>query len=177
VEAEKIQEVLVPTEMEDEDDYYDEQEFMIRGLNSLRRVFLDKKPHIKGYYKIRKMHGEIVSTMIQYHYDGKFKQQVNRDFAPKTVHEKSVYLLESDFDLDTKIGFNSYYDMVIYKPASNMNCITEHFIQDHHYRKPEKMDFLQSMLGSKPGLFEITGMDMGEGYVYIKDVFTGDEKK
>jgi hypothetical protein len=33
------------------------------------------------------------------------------------------------------------------------------------------------MLGSKLGLFEITGADVNEGYAYIKDVFTGAEYK
>jgi hypothetical protein len=58
-----------------------------------------------------------------------------------------------------------------------MNCITEEFIQKHHYKKPEKIEFLNNMLNSKIGLFEVTGTSMEEGYVYIKDVFTGTEYK
>jgi hypothetical protein len=42
-------------------------------------------------------------------------------------------------------------------------------------KKPEKIEFLQSMLDSKLGLFEVTGTDLMEGYAYIKDVFTGVE--
>lgn len=158
-----------------EDEAFDEHEFWIRAFTNFRRFALDKKPHIKEYYKIRKMHSEIVDAMIKYHDDDKFEQKVNTDFAPHAEPDKILYLLESDFDLETQTGAQGFYDMRIYKAARNMNCITEDFIQHHRYRKPEKIEFLHSMLASKPGLFEITGTDFDEGYVYIKEVFTGVE--
>jgi len=40
---------------------------------------LDRKPHIKAYYKIRKLHSEVLSAMIAYHDDGKFKQKPDTD--------------------------------------------------------------------------------------------------
>ena len=58
-----------------------------------------------------------------------------------------------------------------------MNCITEKFIQSHRYRKPEKIEFLHSMLDSTIGLFEITKTEINEGYVYLKDIFTDIEYK
>ena len=86
-------------------------------------------------------------------------------------------MLESEFDMGTRIGEYAFYDMLIYKPASNMNSITEAFIQNHRYRKLEKIEFLHSMLDSKLGLFEITGADPDEGYAFLKDVLSGDEHK
>jgi hypothetical protein len=160
---------------DDDDDYYDEQEQLINAMNNLRRFFLDKKPHIKKYYKIRNIHSEIVNTMIQYHHDGKFKRQIDTDFVSEPEHEKDIYLLECDFDLDTGTGAQAFYDIWIYKMAANMTCITDDFIRDHRYRKPEKIVVFHSMLDSKLGLFEVTGTDMEEGYAYLKDVFTGDE--
>jgi hypothetical protein len=149
---------------------------MINALNSMRKILLDRKPHIKEYYKIRDMHGEVVNAMVQYHYDGKFKQQVDKNFASEPDHEsKTVVLLESSFDLTTKEGEQGFYDMMIYKIAANISCITGDFIRDNHYRRPDKIEFLHSMLDSKLGLFEITGTDIDEGYAYIKDVFTGVE--
>ena len=152
------------------------QESLINGINNLRMFLLEDKPHIKEYYKIRKIHSEIFNAMIQYYDNDKFKRQISADIDSDTKSEL-LELLESNFDLETHTGLHSYYDMLVYKHASYMNCITEDFIKNNHYKRPEKKEFLQSMLDSKPGLFEVTGIDMKEGYAYIKDVFTGAEYK
>jgi hypothetical protein len=164
------------SDMQD-DDSYEDQDFMINAINNIRKFLLDRKPHIKEYYKIRNIHGDIANAMIKYHYDGKFKQQFDTDSFSEPRHEKKVYVYESDFDLDTREGGQAYYDMQIYKTASNASCITDDFIRNNRYRKPEKIEFLHSMLDSKLGLFEITGTDMENGYAIIKDVFTGAEYK
>jgi len=158
-----------------QDDYFDffEREHIITGINNLRRIFLDGKPHIKTYYKARNIQSEIVNAMIQYHHDGKFERAGN-NIVSETKPE-NLYLLESKYSLNTREGGQAFYDMLIYKPAPNMSCITEDFIRNHRYKKPEKIDFLHSMLDSKLGLFEVTGIDMKDGYAYIKNVFTGVE--
>jgi hypothetical protein len=185
IESEDIEEIedieeddyIESGDTQDDDDYYNEQEFFINALNNIRGYLLEKKPHIKEYYKLRNMHGEIVNTMIQYHYDGKFKKQIDTDVIPKTEpgETREVHILESDFDFETQLGIESFYDMWIYKMSPNVNCITDDFIQKHRYRNPEKIELLHSMLNSKLGLFEITGTDEKEGYVYLKNVFSGTE--
>jgi len=171
------------------DDFYDDEdkndeadifsndfknnEMFITAFNNMRRIFLDKKPHIKKYLKIRDMHNEIVSTMAQYYHDGKFKRQIDMD--SDVEHERVLHLLECDFNLNTDAGNQGFYDIMIYKPAPNVTCITDDFLGNHRYRKPEKIELLQCMLNSKLGLFEVTEVDMNEGYVYLKDVLTGDE--
>ena len=67
--------------------------------------------------------------------------------------------------------------MQIYKTSGNVNCITEDFIEKRRFKKPEKIEFLHSMLKSRLGLFEITKTDSEEGYVYLKEVFDGSEYK
>ncbi len=156
-----------------EESVFDERDFLLNALINLRRFTLDKKPHIKEYYRIRKMHGEIVDAMIEYYDGGSFKQEMNDEAVSQTDGEKTVYLIESSFDLDTRVGAQGFYDMLIYKTALNTSCITEDFIRRRRYRKAEKVEFLHSMLDSKPGLFEITGTDPDEGRAYLKDVFTG----
>ena len=158
-----------------DDDLYNEQKLFIGAINNIRKHLLRDKPHIKKYYKIRNMYGEIVNTMVQYYQDGKFKKQIDNTSDSETKREISVHLLEADFDLDTEIGAQSFYDIWIYKTASNVTCITDDFIRDHRYRKPEKIELLHSMLDSKLGLFEVTGTNIHEGYAYLKDVFTGAE--
>ena len=157
-------------------DFYT-RERIITGINNLRRIFLDKKPHIKAYYKARNIHSEIVNAMIRYHHDGKFERQFNRAGTNivSEIKPENIHLLESKFDLDTREGKQAFCDMLVYKPSPNMSCITEDFIRNRRYKKPEKIDFLHSMLDSKLGLFEVTGTDMEDGYAYIKNVFTGDE--
>lgn len=178
----KQQNTVVENDYEDID--FNKAEFLINVRNNFRSYFLEKRPHIKEYEKTRKLHSEIINNMVHYFESGKFEQKVDTDYVPhtKSVYkredsksENTVILIESSFDLETREGVQGLYDMLIYKKAPNINCITEEFIQKHRYRKPEKIEFLQSMLNSEVGLFEITGTDSEEGYACLKEVFTGSE--
>ena len=160
---------------------FNDQEFLLQVFNSFRTITLDLKSHIKEYYKIRKMHSDIVNTMIRYHEAGKFEQKIDSNYVYKNEHlpesKETLYFIESSFNLETREGVQALYDLLVYKISPNINCITEDFIQSHRYRKPEKVEFLQSMLDSTIGLFEITKTDIDEGYVYLKDIFTDVEYK
>lgn len=160
---------------------FNDPDFLLQTINNLRKITLDTKSHIKKYYKIRKMHSEIINTMVEYHEAGKFELKIDSNYVCKNEHplknKESLYLIESDFDTETREGVQALYDFLIYKVAPNMNCITEDFIQSHRYRKPEKVEFLHSMLNSTIGLFEITKTDINEGYVYLKNIFTDVEYK
>jgi hypothetical protein len=113
-----------------------------------------------------------------YYNDGKFERKEDADAVPAEYRKNvTLQLLESDFDLDTRAGAQGFFEILIYKTAYNLNCITEDFIRKNRYRKPEKKEFLQSMLNSKLGLFEVTETSEDEGYVYLKEVFTGAEYK
>lgn len=159
------------------DDFLSTPETLLEAINSLRSFVLDKKPHIKEYHKIRKLHTEIANAMIQYYYDGKFEQKLDTSDVTQSNQGNTFQLLESEFDMGTRIEEYAFYDMLIYKPVSNMNSITEAFIQNNRYKKLEKIEFLYNMLDSKLGLFEITGADPDEGYAFLKEVFTGEEYK
>lgn len=156
-----------------------EEALLVQALTNMRRYILDEKPHIKAYYKLRKLHGEIIDAMVRYYDDGKFTQTIDtnytksdRGYAPEA---HVLQLLQCEFDLKSHTGVHAFYDMLMYKPAPNMRCITEEFIQKHRYRKAEKVEFLHSMLHSTLGLFEIVGTDPDEGYVFLKEVFTNAE--
>ena len=114
--------------------------------------------------KRQKMHTEIYNSMVVYYDDGKFEQDAD-----------TVYLPESEFDFETKLGIHAFYDMSIYKTSPNANCITEDFINSNRYRNPEKLEMLQSMLNSGLGLFDIVQTDADKGYACIREVFTGNE--
>ena len=164
----------------DEDDKLDMAELFLNAGINLHRMILNKKPHIKEYTRIRKLHGEIFNSMIRYYDSGKFEPEIDNDFEyeGRTEADDNVFfLLESEFDMESREGPHAFYDKLIYKVSPTMSCITEEYIKKNRYRKPEKIEFLQSMLESKLGLFEVTAVDTNEGYVYIKEVFTGDEYK
>ena len=67
--------------------------------------------------------------------------------------------------------------MLAYTTSPALSCIAEEFIKTKRYRLPEKIEFLHCMLDAKLGLFDVVGVDSGEGYAYIKEVFTGREYK
>jgi hypothetical protein len=158
-----------------EDDHFDE---FINGINNIRMYLLKGKPYIREYFKLRNMHSEIINAMIKYYHDGKFKRKEITDAVPEINNKNPLlHLIQSDFNLKTRVGAQAFYDMMIYKTAYNLNCITEDFIEKNRYRKPEKMEFLRSMLNSKLGLFVITGTSFKNGYAYFKEVFTGAEYK
>jgi hypothetical protein len=162
---------------EDDDSVGDSyiQRNMLSALVNMRRIFLDSKPHIKRYYKARKLHEEITTAMVDYHDSGKFVLKTDKDFPLPEPAPDRVVSAENKIDLNSEDDPQAFYELMIYKSAPNVNCITEEFIKKSWYRKPEKIELLQSMLDSSMGLFVITGTDMDEGYAYLKEVFTGIE--
>ncbi|TAH60701.1 MAG: hypothetical protein EWM50_06440 [Gottschalkiaceae bacterium] len=155
--------------------------FLLQTITNLRRFSLDRKSHIQEYYKIRKIHSEIVNTMVNYFEANKFELIIdgNNVYNHEDLikNKEPFHLIESSFNLETREGVQALYDLLIYKASHNMNCITEDFIKAHRYRRPEKIEFLYSMLNSMIGLYEITKTDINEGYVYLKDIFTDIEYK
>ena len=157
------------------------QEFLLKAMTNLRSFTLDTKSHIKEYYEIRKMHSEITNSMVHYYEAGKFELKIDSSYIYNNErpndNKETFHWIETNFDLETREGVQALYDFLIYKAAPNMNCITEDFIKSHRYRKPEKVEFLHSMLNSTIGLFEVVKTDFNEGYVYLKNIFTNIEYK
>lgn len=54
-----------------------DDQFVFDIAQSLHRMILDRQPHIKQYYKIRKLHSEIINTMVKYHEAGKFELKID----------------------------------------------------------------------------------------------------
>ncbi len=167
---------------EDEDEDEDEWEMIASMYNNFRSRLLGRKPHIKEYKKIRRIHSEIVDSMIDYYQNGKFELKVDHTYQPDAAPERkdcgesqTVYFHELEFDMESDRGVQAFFDVMIYKASPNLNCITEDFIKSRRYRSPEKIEFLQSMLESRLGLFEVIEKDFDEGYARIKDVLNKNE--
>jgi len=153
------------------------EEMLMNFLSGFQRFFLDSKPHMKEYKKIRKLHGEIIDSMMAYYEDGKFQLQVTKQNVDKGKQSNVVRLINSEFNTNTQVGSQGMANMVIYKNSSTTKCITDVFLEKNRFRKPEKIEFLKSMLDSKAGLFEVIKTEATEGYAYLKDVLTGNEFK
>ena len=145
----------------------------------IHRLLLTRKPHIKEYERTRKMHGEIMESMMKYYQDGKFVPEADGHAVQVMANDISkgerLVMINAEFDFDTSVGNQAFADMIVYKNMLGNNCITEDYINSKRFRKPEKVEFLQSMLDSTVGLFSITGVDRGEGYAYLEEVFRGDK--
>jgi len=157
--------------------YSDEEiNSLVEAVYNLHRFMLEEEPHIKEYEKLRKMHGEIMSSMMQYYQDGKFIPGLDGDYSAQTMSaygKGNLALMNMNFDLETKEGNQALGDILVYKAAPNMNCITEDYINSKRFRKLEKVEFLQSMLNSRIGLFKVVDVERDEGYVHLEEVFCG----
>ena len=170
-------------EFEAEDDYdYDcdyEEDDYINGLyqlqKTLRDFLLKDKPHIKKYKKVRKIHGEIIDSMMRYLESPEYKENIEKQYK-EIIKQKNNNIRQFDtfFDTSTQLGVQALANVVIYKNIENMNCITEEFLKMNRYPKTEKEEFLKSMLNSKAGLYEIIKTDFEEAQVYLKNVLNGE---
>ena len=149
-------------------------------LQEIRKKSLMQMPHILEYKQARRMHEEIQNAMINFYEKGNFKQQLDSG-SSKLSNNFELYgiveFLDCEFDLDTDLGIKAFLDMMIYKTASDCNCIAEVFINRRRYRRPEKVEFLQAMLESTIGLFQIVEVDIEMAFVTLEHVFTSKRYK
>lgn len=168
--------------LEFEDDYGEEGDEWINEFyqfqNNLRDFLLKDKSHIKKYKKARKIHGEIIDSMMRYFESSKYKENIEKQYK-EVIKQKNNNIDQIDifFDTRTQLGVQALANVVIYKNIENMNCITEEFLQTNRYKKKEKEEFLKSMLDSKAGLYEIIKTDFEEAQVYLKNVLNGEITK
>ena len=168
--------------IEFEDDYEDDEDDKddyINGLYQLQnnfRIFsLKDKDHIKNYNKSRKIHQEIINSMIHFFETSKYKENIEKQYKEIIMQKNNnVYQLDTFFDLRTQLGVQALANVLIYKNIENINCIAEEFLKTNRYRKKEKVEFLKSMLESKAGLYEIIKTDFEEAQVYLKNVLNGE---
>jgi len=153
--------------------------FLFDAVFAIHQLMLSQKPHIKEYNRIRRMHGEILRSMMKYCIKDKFEPKPDADILAQYLPdgEKVLTLVNLEFDLDTNEGMLTYGDILVYKNFPAVNCITEEYINRKRFRKPEKVEFLQSMLDSRAGLYKVTKVERGEGYVHLEEVFNGAKYK
>lgn len=162
-------------EVKDYDNEFEniKSEMMSNLLNGMQNLLLKNEPHIKEYRRIRKLHNEILESMMKYLEQGKFKLKIDRNM--EDIGKEGISYINCKFDTSTELGIQAMANAMVYKNACNMNCITEEFIKNNRYKTQEKIELLESMLNSEAGLFEITRTDREKGQVYLRNVLNNKE--
>lgn len=145
-------------------------------LVNLNRHNLNRKEHIKKYNKLRKLHGEVLDSMLDYIEKGKY------------LPDKYHYLIKSDIKRETKgLKYNLnpndedditiLSELFIHKTHSKIHSLTDVYLEKKIFRNKDKLRMLNAMKNSYVGLFKVIKTDSEEGYVYYQDVFTNKKFK
>ena len=146
-------------EDEDEEDIDDLSEMLI----DFQKFMLSEKSHIKKYNKIRKMHNEILESMLNYITSGKYDIQ------------KYTQIINSDLK---KVTDKIKIDLHENNPNDPMiQSITDIYLKTNRLKNLEKIRLLEAMKKSKVSIFKIVAVDTDEGYVTYEDIFTKEQIK
>ena len=140
-------------------------------LINLNKWQLSRKKHIKKYYKLRKLHGEVIDSMEQYIMDGKYNIEDNYNSIRNDIY-KEIPKLEYELDFNDMDDRTILNDLFMYKNHPKLKSITEVYLQRNKFRNKDKIKMLNSMKNSYVGLFKIIDSDRDEGYIIYEDVFT-----
>ncbi|MCL1845139.1 MAG: hypothetical protein FWF77_04470 [Defluviitaleaceae bacterium] len=164
-------------------------------MHALQSIVVDGLEHVKKYKRLRKIHGEVMQSMVDYWENDKFELEFVVD-VPVFEQKKSetmsnqreaspgasmisdmekCELLNASFNLSTDIGYVTNMEINVYKFFPNAECLTEVYIRKKRFRKPEKVEMLHAILNSRRSLFQVTGVEPMEARVFLTDVFTGEE--
>ncbi len=139
----------------------------------IHQDILNRKPHIKKYHRIRKIHKEVIDSMVQYfendNYD--FENELKK-ITPSLMKELGDHSIEINFNPDNSNEMLVFYELIVYKNHQDMTSITDEFLEKNKFRREDKIKMLQSMKESYVGLFRLVGTDVDNGYAEIEDVFT-----
>lgn len=140
-------------------------------LINLYRYTLNQKSYIKKYNRLRKLHSEILDSMLNYMYKGKYDTNMYFDKLSNTIYSETNYasytLNKADEDDE-----NILTELFVYKNHNMIPSVTEVYLEKNILRSEEKKKLLNSMNNSYVGLFKITDVDKTKGYVFYEDVFT-----
>ena len=81
---------------------------------NLRETMLKYQKHIRKYYKCRKLHSEVLNSICDYIYSGKYDfneemNKINDDLLKETKGDLSK--IEVEFDMDVDIDFRTFFDL------------------------------------------------------------------
>ena len=155
------------------------KDMLSNAVVNLRKFLLKQKPHIKKYYKWRKVHGEIIDSMYSYINTGKYVinnelQKVGKELLKEV--NGNAKILKFDLDLRNNLEVNLFIELQVYKNHPKMLSLTEEYIAKNKFRNKEKLELLEAMNNSFISFFKIIDKDF-DGYVTLVDLVTEKEYK
>ncbi len=149
------------------------QEDLVNFLINAHSMLLSRKAHIKKYKKIRKLETDVTSKLVMYMFSEEFdlEKKLDDTISYECYHTKERQLRELELlnnEEDTKI----LYELCVYRNHPKLKSVVDIYLEKSRLRSPEKIKMLESLRDSFVGLFEIMDVDVEEGYVYIRDIFT-----
>lgn len=147
------------------------QEEIYNMLVNLNRFQLNKKDHIKKYNKLRKMHGEILDSMQNYIFSGRYDTRKYDDIVDSEL-SKVVDNFDIDFDLNNDDDITIFLELFVYKNHPDIPSVTDIYLKNNKFKNLDKIKLLECMKNSYVGLFKVIDVDRINGYVTYQDVFT-----
>lgn len=144
-------------------------------INLNRGLILDHQPHIKKYYKVRKLHSEILSSMINYINQGKLPIEEYHERISESVNKETQYL-HYGLDLEQDNEAAIFYELFIYKNHRKIPSLTETYIKKQKFKSKDKLKLLEAMDDSFASLYKVIKYET-DGYITLQDVFTNKEYK
>ncbi len=146
----------------------------LNDVNNFRMFHIKNLPHIKQYYKCRKIHGEVLNSMEKYILDNKFDlnyelNKITNNLLKETNNNYDLFTF--DFDLSNEFELNIFNDITIYKSHPNMNCVIEEYISKNKFKNEDKIKMLEAMNKSFVSFFKILKKDY-DGFIELKDMIT-----
>ncbi len=152
--------------------FFDSQEEAINFIVNLNRnLFLNRKDHIKKYYRARKIHSSVLEIMVNYIDSGKLPidEYFDRIVFDVRRETKGLEIFLDNQELNDAVIFN---ELFMYKTHNKFPSLTEIYIQKKKFKSQEKVKMFYAMNDSIVGLFKVIGYDNVNGYVTYQDVFT-----
>lgn len=152
------------------------KEEMMNLLVNLNKVNLERKTHIKKYYKLRRLNSEVIDSMLKYITSSKYplEDAINKIISLASKETKHSF---KTLDINDDDDGNILAELLIYKNNSELQSITELYIEKNKLKSKSKIKMLEAMNNSYVGLFKVINTDYKEGYVTLEDVFTKKEFK
>lgn len=149
-------------------------EFLLKGVNNLREFLLKQKDYVKKYYKCRKVHGEVLDSMLNYIYSDKYDFGKRLDEVEDSLIKEAsgkLEILDIDFNLDNEDDFNFFVNLAVYKVHPEIVSVVEEYLLKNKFKVQEKVDMLKAMQESFISFFKIINKDY-DGKVILEDLVT-----
>ena len=153
------------------------KDLLFNAMVNMREYFLKQKPYIKKYYKWRKVHSEILNSMILYTNSDKYNltnelHKIENELLKEVNGNEKI--LEFDLDLRDDLEMRIFTELQVYKNHPKMLSVTEEYIEKNKFKNKEKLELLEAMNNSFISFFKIVEKNY-DGYVKIVDLVTGKE--